>query len=50
MENLMFPMEFLRVTQKSGVGSHLGNRALDLGEKAHGGILYTSGSTQTANF
>lgn len=36
MENLMFPMEFLRVTQKSGVGSHLGSLALDLGGKDTG--------------
>lgn len=32
----MFPMEFLRVTQKSGVGSHLGSLALDLGGKDAG--------------
>ena len=36
MENLMCPMEFLRVTQKSGVGSHLGSLALDLGGKDTG--------------
>lgn len=32
----MCPMEFLRVTQKSGVGSHLGSLALDLGGKDTG--------------
>lgn len=31
MENAMFPMEYLRVTQRAGVGSHLGSKALDFG-------------------
>lgn len=36
MENLMWPMEFLRITQKSGVGSHLGSLALDAAGKDTG--------------
>ena len=36
MENCMFPMEFLRVTQRPGVGSHLGSKAIDLGGRDTG--------------
>ena len=36
MENCMFPMEFLRVTQRPGIGSHLGSKAIDLGGRDTG--------------
>lgn len=36
MENCMFPMEFLRVTQRPGIGSHRGSKAIDLGGRDTG--------------
>lgn len=36
MENCMFPMEFLRVTQRPGIGSHRGSNAIDLGGRDTG--------------
>lgn len=36
MENAMFPMEILRVTQGTNVGSHLGSKAMDFGGKDGG--------------
>lgn len=36
MENCMFPMEFLRVTQRPGIGSHRGSKAIDFGGRDTG--------------
>lgn len=36
MENCMFPMEFLRVTQRPDIGSHQGSKAIDLGGRDTG--------------
>lgn len=36
MERARFPMQYLRVTQKAGVGSHLGSDAVDFGGKDTG--------------